>query len=229
MQAKPTDTVKSFTTMTDAERFVAGENPPHDSSLSPYKFYAVRNGRVPGIYTDWPSAQNQITGWTKPKHKLFTTRAEAERYMKEGDLQAAQASSASEADTVTSGTPQSTGGRTDSRTKPPVSKKMKKNVTVTDARAGKGMVDEYNEDDYEPGTGPLPPGAEDGFDPNVIFDAETGTVVYKTEDQRKATKLQAKAYQDGMLRVHTDGSSLGNGSQGAFAGVGVYFGPDDSR
>lgn len=222
-------TVKSFTSLTDAERFVAGENPSHDASVSPYKFYAVRNGRVPGIYTDWPSAQNQITGWTKPKHKLFTTRAEAERYMKEGDLQAAQASSASEADTATSGTPQSLGGRTDTRAKPPMSKKTKKNATATDARAEKGMVDEYNEEDYEPGTGPLPLGAEDGFDPNVVFDAETGTVVYKTEDRRKATKLQAKACQDGMLRVHTDGSSLGNGSQGAFAGVGVYFGPDDSR
>lgn len=229
LQAKTMDTVKSFTTLTDAERFVAGENPSHDASLSPYKFYAVRSGRVPGVYTDWPSAQRQITGWTKPKHKLFTTRAEAERYMKEGDQQAAQASSASEADTATSGTHQVLDGLTEPRTKSSTSKKAKKNAMATDARAARGMADEYNEDEYEPGNGPLPPGAEDGFDPNVIFEAETGTVVYKTEDQRKATKLQATAHQDGMLRVHTDGSSLGNGSQGAFAGVGVYFGPDDSR
>ena len=229
LQAKTIDTVKSFTTMTDAERFVAGEDPSHDASLSPYKFYAVRNGRVPGIYTDWPSVQSQITGWTKPKHKLFTTRAEAERYMKEGDQQAAQASSASEADTATSGTHQSLDGPTESSTKPSTSKKAKKNAMATDGKGGKAIVDEYNEDDYKPGTGPLPPGAEDGFDPSIIFDAETGTVVYKTEDQRKTTTLQAKAHQDGMLRVHTDGSSLGNGSHGAFAGVGVYFGPGDSR
>ncbi|SLM33870.1 Ribosomal protein L9/RNase H1, N-terminal [Lasallia pustulata] len=220
---------KSFTTLTDAERFVAGENPSHDASLSPYKFYAVRNGRVPGVYTDWPSAQKQITGWTKPKHKLFTTRAEAERYLKEGDQQAAQASSASEADTANSGTYYSLDGPMEAGAQPSVSKKAKKNATAADGRGGKGMVDEYNEDEYEPGTGPLPPGAEDGFDPNIIFDAKTGTVVYKTEDQRKATKLQTKAHQDGMLRVHTDGSSLGNGSQGAFAGIGVYFGPGDSR
>ncbi|KAK5143037.1 hypothetical protein LTR04_002031 [Oleoguttula sp. CCFEE 6159] len=32
-----------------------------------------------------------------------------------------------------------------------------------------------------------------------------------------------------MLRIYTDGSSLGNGQRGAVAGVGVYFGPKDSR
>ena len=149
--------------------------------------------------------------------------------MKEGDQQAGHASSASEADTATSGAYQFLDGPTEMKTKPSASKKAKKTATATDGRGGRGMVDDYNEDEFEPGTGPLPPGAEDGFDPNIIFDAESGTVVYKTEDLRRATKLQAKVHQDGMLRVHTDGSSLGNGSQGAFAGVGVYFGPGDSR
>ncbi|KZF20742.1 ribonuclease H-like protein [Xylona heveae TC161] len=32
-----------------------------------------------------------------------------------------------------------------------------------------------------------------------------------------------------MLRIYTDGSSLGNGINGALAGVGVYFGSGDSR
>lgn len=33
----------------------------------------------------------------------------------------------------------------------------------------------------------------------------------------------------GSINIYTDGSSLGNGKVGASAGVGVYFGPDDSR
>src|SRR6185436_20226168 len=44
-------------------------------------YYAVQNGRVPGVYTDWPSAQAQIKGWTKPKHRRFATRSEAEAFV----------------------------------------------------------------------------------------------------------------------------------------------------
>ena len=93
-------------------------------------------------------------------------------------------------------------------------------------------VDEpaYFETDYEPGTGPLPPGAEDGFDPNIILDPISGNVVYKTQEQRQATKIApVGSSQLGPIIVYTDGSSLGNGKTGAFAGVGVYFGPGDKR
>jgi len=81
--------VKSFTTLTDAERFMAGEDPSNKGGSEVAgggsKFYAVRSGRVPGIYTDWPSAQKQIVGWTKPKHKCFSTRVEAQRFLGELD------------------------------------------------------------------------------------------------------------------------------------------------
>jgi ribonuclease HI len=40
---------------------------------------------VPGVYLDWPSAQKQITGWTKPKHRCFLTRAEAESFVRHGN------------------------------------------------------------------------------------------------------------------------------------------------
>lgn len=80
----------------------------------------------------------------------------------------------------------------------------------------------------EPGEGPLPPGAEDGFDPNVLLDPKTGKVVYRTNEQKAATKTLPKG-PPGMLRIYTDGSSLKNGRTQAAAGVGVYFGPGDSR
>ena len=97
-------------------------------------------------------------------------------------------------------------------------------------KVAKPVTEEYDPGLYEAGTGPLPPGAIDGFDPNILLDPRTGEVVYKRPTQKNATKLQAVAPSpDSMLRVHTDGSSLGNGKVGAMSGVGVYFGPMDER
>lgn len=78
------------------------------------------------------------------------------------------------------------------------------------------------------GIAPLPPNAEDGFDPNVLLEPATGKVVYRAPEQKADTKTQPRA-PPGMLRIYTDGSSLGNGYKGAQAGVGVYFGPGDTR
>lgn len=82
---------------------------------------------------------------------------------------------------------------------------------------------------YEPGTGPLPPDAEDGFDPNIKLDIN-GNLVHKTEAEKSTKKRIPKPLPPpGMLTIYTDGSSLGNGAAGARAGVGVYFGPGDSK
>jgi len=97
-------------------------------------------------------------------------------------------------------------------------------------KIAKAVAEEYNPELYEAGTGPLPPGAIDGFDPNILLDPRAGEIVYKRPAQKNATKLQAVAPSpDSMLRIHTDGSSLRNGKAGAMAGVGVYFGPLDER
>ena len=81
----------------------------------------------------------------------------------------------------------------------------------------------------EPGTGPLPPGAEDGFDPNVKLNA-AGHMVNKTEAEKEKTRTTTKDRDlPGMLTIYTDGSSLRNGQAGARAGVGVFFGPGDPR
>ncbi|KKY24893.1 putative rnase h domain protein [Phaeomoniella chlamydospora] len=79
---------QAFPTRAAAQAFVSGQ--PTDNSNGttvttgsnkPTKYYAVRVGRVPGIYTDWPSAQAQIVGWKQPKHRRFDSRAEAESFM----------------------------------------------------------------------------------------------------------------------------------------------------
>ncbi len=45
------------------------------------KYYAVKVGKNPGIYTSWPEAEAQVKGYPKAKHKSFKTRAEADNFM----------------------------------------------------------------------------------------------------------------------------------------------------
>ena len=183
----------------------------------------MKNGRVPGIYTDWSSAQEQITGWQKPKHRCFTTRAEAQKFLDEDDGRASD-NPAAEADGV------SVIYNAADLTMQPEQQRPKNKKVKKDAKGTRASFSEYDEADYEPGTAPLPLENEDGFDPNIFLDAETGKIVYKTREQRQATKPRPSGVsQTEPIRIHTDGSSLGNGAAGAFAGVGVYFGPDDNR
>ena len=45
------------------------------------KFYAVRKGKVPGIYTTWPETQEQTQGFSGAEYKSFKTKDEAEDYL----------------------------------------------------------------------------------------------------------------------------------------------------
>lgn len=74
-------TDKSFLTLAEAEAFVAGQNPGGNSDKSE-KYYAVAIGNRPGVYTDWNEAQRAYTGVKGPKYKKFSTRAEAEEFMR---------------------------------------------------------------------------------------------------------------------------------------------------
>ncbi|KKY25416.1 putative rnase h domain protein [Diplodia seriata] len=175
---------KSFPSAAEADAFVSGTA----SNVNPEKFYAVQSGRVPGVYTDWPSAQKQTTGWTRPKYKAFPTRAEAEAFVKAGKKVGESVSNVAVEVDVQSDT--TTGKKSE-----PPAKKQKKAVAAEDAAA-----------------------------------ADSGKVEYKTEEQMAATKkMPTGDSKGGMLRIYTDGSSLGNGKKGSVAGVGVFFGPLDER
>ena len=235
--------VKSFSTLTDAERFLAGEEvkPDVNGVVSPSgKYYAVKNGRVPGIYTDWASAQVQITGWTKPKHRCFSTRAEAQRFLDEDDEKDKQQLMNQLSPVIFQQPPSSDFGSLLSEvysggnyiTPSPASSKKRKTEPTNgvDKTLKSQPMPDFSEADFDPGTAPLPPGTEDGFDPNIILDPTTGQIVYKTLEQRQATRIRpVPPAQTAALRIYTDGSSLGNGTGGANAGVGIYFGPGDVR
>ena len=50
-----------------------------------------------------------------------------------------------------------------------------------------------------------------------------------TSKKAKTTTEPASTSKAKAIRVYTDGSSRGNGRQGAYAGVGVFFGDGDER
>ncbi|KIW99455.1 uncharacterized protein Z518_11194 [Rhinocladiella mackenziei CBS 650.93] len=200
---------KAFQSLHEAQAFMEGK--PSTNPTGDEKFYAVQNGRVPGVYTDWTQAQAQIRGIRKPKHKKFNTRAEAEAFVAAGKK-------AHLADSSTIISPEEEIRR----------------LIVRNSAPGLQLNGTYAPLDkdgnpYEIGRRPLPPGAEDGYDPNLKLAAD-GTIVDRTEDERNKTKMMAKERDPpGMLRIYTDGSSLRNGQAGARAGVGVFFGPQDPK
>lgn len=50
------------------------------------KFYAVRKGLIPGIYTSWGECQQNINGFSGAEYKGFSTREEAETFLNDIDL-----------------------------------------------------------------------------------------------------------------------------------------------
>ena len=60
------------------------------------KFYAVKAGKVPGIYETWDEAQAQVSGFSGAEHKSFKTREEALAYMGDGWEPAAASASKEE-------------------------------------------------------------------------------------------------------------------------------------
>ncbi|KEF51271.1 uncharacterized protein A1O9_12621 [Exophiala aquamarina CBS 119918] len=202
---------KAFLSLHEAQSFMEGKLLKSSTTLGDQKFYAVQNGRVPGVYTDWTEAQAQIRGVRKPRHKKFNTRAEAEAFVAAGKKPSGWDIS-----------------------QPVTPEEEIRRLIVRNSAPGLQLNGTYTPTDkdgnpYDIGRGPLPPGAEDGFDPNLKLHTD-GTIINRTEEEKHRTKIVPKDRDPpGMLRIYTDGSSLRNGQAGARAGVGVYFGPQDPK
>jgi len=63
--------------------FIAGKVVKGSKEIEP-RFYGVAVGKVPGVYEEWVDAQRQIAGVKGPKYKRFSTRAEAEAFVRAG-------------------------------------------------------------------------------------------------------------------------------------------------
>jgi ribonuclease HI len=171
---------------------------------------------VPGVYTDWPSAQKQIIGWTKPKHKCFASRAEAEAYVKDSGANGnpnVGKKPIAKTEVTTSSTRESQGATREANR---ISKKRKRSDPAID-NSQSACQTQF--------AGALDPCSEEG-----LSTVDVGVdIVEQKVDPHKRAKTKPTQMKGGVLRIYTDGSSLGNGKYGASAGVGVYFGADDAR
>lgn len=216
---------KSFSTVTEAQSFVQNDSISDRGGGvgKTNKWYGVRSGRVPGVYTTWQEVLEQITGWKQPKHKVFKTKVEAERYVVDGPLPRWDHEDAEGNGTLES---------IEAGDGMPAAKKIKtaKGRKIVGIKDENHLSDPLEYGEYEPGEAPFPADVEDNFDSSILLDHNTGGVRYKTGDELLATKYQAIVpARDAPLKIWTDGSSLANGQAGAVAGVGVYFGPLDGR
>lgn len=50
-------------------------------AYKPKKYYAVRVGRVPGIYESWPECESQVHGYPGAQFKSFESRDSAQSYI----------------------------------------------------------------------------------------------------------------------------------------------------
>lgn len=183
----------------------------HSTKTKPHKqefFYAVHTDRIDHVFPDWPSASAAMKGHKGIKQQKFKTSEEAWAHLHR----------------IKSRTPSDVSApiSTKSEASKGVSKKLKKN---DGSAVEPTVIGGY----FEPGTGPLPLGVEDGFDPTVRFNPINGRVERKTESQKNARKLQPTGEFSEPLKIWTDGSSRGNGKVGAVAGLGVWFGEHDPR
>lgn len=65
------------------------------------KYYAVKKGRTPGIYTDWDETKRLVSGYPNAQYKSFKTKTEAEAYIA---ADGASSKSKPKVTTTTSGT-----------------------------------------------------------------------------------------------------------------------------
>lgn len=196
--------VKSFSTEVEAQEFVEhGHDLKRVAVEKLGKFYGVKSGKVPGVYDNWAAASQQITGYGTPKVRAFTSRKEAEAFVHEDS-----------------------GSKAPQSITAPAAKKQKRKPTGQDDIE----LPQARDIDYQAGDGPLPSDAEDGFDHRIHLDPATAKVQYKTDEHVNQVAWKATDQAgDRTVRIYTDGSALGNGKTGAVAGVGVYFGPRDTR
>lgn len=209
---------KKFTMLTEAEEFMKDESVSAPKS-GKTKYYGVQVGHTPGVYMDWPAVLEQVTGFKGAKQKRFDSWEEAHAFV--GEAQQGGAFS------HTISTPISLNGHVDSTT--PSEVESRKSTKKQKQNDGSALPTATN-GDYAPGTGPLPPDAEDGFDRRLKHGLPDGPETeYKTQEELNLRKLQPTGDFEGILDVYTDGASKGNGQLGAYAGFGIWFGPNDPR
>ncbi|PHH55194.1 Ribonuclease H [Ceratocystis fimbriata CBS 114723] len=213
------------------------------------KFYAVRKGRVPGVYSTWTDCQGQIVGYKGAVFKSFPSLSDAQAFVEGHNPQSYPPKNETPKFYAVARGLQ-TGIFTDwdetsAAIKGSVKPRYKKFPTRAEAvdfirefgspEALKAIENEPLVDAVDPKVtirnSTITP--SDVVKPRVILkNSATAAAAQESETSGSANLLGSaevdEAYKD-FVHVYTDGSSRGNGRVGAAAGVGVFFGYNDPK
>ncbi|KAF3924156.1 hypothetical protein AA313_de0206946 [Arthrobotrys entomopaga] len=235
---------KSFTTQQEAELYLSGKDPSTDPNSPSYvpKFYGVRSGGTPGVYTSWEECQKHVVGVKNPKFRHFSTREEAEAFVRgvgehsglaesvsAANAAVAAAAAAQQASAVGDGREDEDGRNTRRKTSGAGTVGSRRSSTAIESILDDS--EDLNSDLREAGL--LDDGGKEQseiLDDNILEEVEietSGNVVKRSSPKLMRNVLVPK--KTAVLKIYTDGSSLMNGSASARAGVGIWFGPGDKR
>ena len=62
-------------------------------------YYAVRRGRIPGIYESWEECRNEVSGFPNALYKKFPDRAGAEAFLEDRGVESGEAPAAAKIET----------------------------------------------------------------------------------------------------------------------------------
>lgn len=188
------------------------ENPENSEKMG--KYYAVRNGRSNGIYTNWSDTKSQVNGYSGAQFKSFNSQSEAQSYMNGGSNSSSSSSSSSSSynSSSSSSSRSSYGGGSSYGS------------SSSRSSYSSGGGSSYNSSSsFSKSSGGR---SGSGSSHNSSYSGPVYTTGYlQVVDSSSLSAKTSSSHQN----VYTDGSSRGNGKSGARAGVGVWYGDGDSR
>ncbi|RDW71360.1 hypothetical protein BP6252_07923 [Coleophoma cylindrospora] len=209
------------------------------------KYYAVRAGHTPGVYTNWEDCQEQITGFKGAQFKAYLDKTEAEMFVTGKSLPVAQKTGDKFYGVAVGRVPgvYETWDEASEQVVGVKGPKYKKFATRKEAedfvKAGGNKVAAELTPTPKSTSNPLPKESKKSkvkeetssyFKDEIDESSDSKPPVTKKIKTAPSQPVISHAGMKGdTLVVYTDGSSLGNGKKGAQAGVGVYFGEGDPR
>ncbi|KAG8160318.1 hypothetical protein KVR01_009854 [Diaporthe batatas] len=192
------------------------------------RFYAVRAGKIPGVYMSWAECQAMTNGFAGANYKSFSTYDEAALYVAGKNPNPGVAPTRFYAVAIGNKpgvyTEWSDAQAAYVGVKAPKYKKFDSREAaeewIQSIRLSAGPAPEETFDFKD----------EDGDEDDEDEDAGVSPAAKRTKlsSDEIALAITGETVED-LLEIYTDGSTLSNGQTGAVAGVGVFFGDGDPR
>jgi ribonuclease HI len=180
------------------------------------KFYAVRRGRTPGIYTSWAECKRQVYKHPMNRYACFHTMSDAVAFMSKRSHSNNQLIRQSEA-------------KLDSKFRQSRSLKRLPNQSVT-LSSTKRRVCQVVEKNTAPSQGVGGNMAPRSWSSIASRTVSRGSMPpFNMKRRFPKPTFDFNYFQPQPGHIYIDGACLDNGTPNAHAGVGVFFGPNDER